>query len=313
MSFLCGAARTRLPWPLLGLLMLAAAACAGGAAGSTTTGSGATGANAPAAPTTTIVQPSAEPPEWLDLFADYPRYLQHKRRLAIATTNNGATEIEVTLIGLAADHFARLEPEAKTATIGPGTRTDLQVDFGEVVDCDATGPLTALVEIELVVGPDPAPRRFVIPIDPAPLDVIRHTECSQQVVRDAVDIGFDQDWVVDGTVLAARLVLGRNTGDEVVTVSSVRGTEIIGLHPVPPSLDPVAVIEPGTPGLAVPVELEVIRCDPHAVGQSTKTYEFKLWVAVGDREAQLMTIDPDGRLKAALQELITRCIRAGGP
>jgi len=309
---LCGAARTRLPLPCLGLLILAAAACAGGAAGSTASGPPATSTAAPEAATTTV-QPSAEPPDWLDLFADYPRYLQHKRRLAIATINNGDAPIEVIRIGLVAEHFDVLAPEEKSATIPVGSRTDLQVDFGAVFDCTVTTALSASVDIELVVPPDATVQHVTVSIDPAPLDVMRGTECRQQAVHDAVSIGFAPDWNVTATVLATEILLERSTGDESVTVEALRGTEIVTLRSVPHDREPVAVVEPGIPRLAIPVELEVIRCDPHAVGQATKPYEVKLWVAVGDREAQFMTIGPDDRLKAALQELIAMCIETGGP
>ena len=75
----------------------------------------------------------------------------------------------------------------------------------------------------------------------------------------------------------------------------------------------MAVLDTGQRSVRVPVEFQVIRCDPHAVGQSTRTYDFKLWVAVGDREAQLMILAPDPELKSRLQELITRCVDEGGP
>ncbi|MDQ3781614.1 MAG: hypothetical protein M3349_01580, partial [Actinomycetota bacterium] len=255
----------------------------------------------------------SEPPEWLDVFADYPRYLHHQRRLAIAATNNGGTAIEVTGIGLRAEHFTSLGSEPKSATIAPGSRTDLQVDFGAVFDCAVTAPLTAVVDIELLIPPQPVPQRFTIPIDPGPLDEMRDTECRKLAVTDAVGIGFAPQSTVTGMVLATGIVLDRNLGDEPVTVESLRGTEIVTLRSVPRDIEPVAVLDPGVPALPIPVELEVIRCDPHAVGQVTKPYEFKLWVAVGDADPQLMVLNPDDELKTALQELIAQCIDRGGP
>ena len=114
-------------------------------------------------------------------------------------------------------------------------------------------------------------------------------------------------------MLATELAIDRRAGDEVVTASSLRGTELISLRQAPETTDPVAVLDPGEPSVRVPVEFQVIRCDPHAVGQSTRTYDFKVWVAVGDREAQLMILAPDPELKSRLQELITRCVDEGGP
>ncbi|MEZ5342059.1 MAG: hypothetical protein R2706_11605 [Acidimicrobiales bacterium] len=64
------------------------------------------------------------------MFADYPRYLWHKRRLAIATTNNGDQPLTISRIVLRAEHFEPLDPEEKSTVIQPGTGTDVQVDFG---------------------------------------------------------------------------------------------------------------------------------------------------------------------------------------
>ena len=263
----------------------------------------------PAAPSTTA--PVTADDLAVELFADYPRYLWHKRRLAIATTNAGTDPIEVRLVGLVADHFDVLDPEAKTAVIPAGSRTDLQVDFGELIDCGGSTALSAAVEIAVARPPGSPPRHAVVPIDPAPLDAIRDEECAQLAVTDAVDIGFAEEWTVDGGVLATKLAIDRRAGDEVVTASSLRGTELISLRQAPETTDPVAVLDPGEPSVRVPVEFQVIRCDPHAVGQSTRTYDFKVWVAVGDREAQLMIIAPDPELKSRLQELITRCVDEG--
>jgi len=77
-------------------------------------------------------------PESVDVFADYPRYLWHKRRLAIATTNSGTQPITIAQIVLRSDHFEPLEPEPKNTVIQPGSRIDVQVDFGELTTCDDT-------------------------------------------------------------------------------------------------------------------------------------------------------------------------------
>ena len=146
----------------------------------------------PAAPSTTA--PVTADDLAVELFADYPRYLWHKRRLAIATTNAGTDPIEVRLVGLVADHFDVLAPEVKSALIPPGSRTDLQVDFGELIDCGGSTGLSAAVEIEVARPPGSPARHAVVPIDPAPLDAIRDEECAQLAVTDAVDIGFAEEW-----------------------------------------------------------------------------------------------------------------------
>jgi hypothetical protein len=293
-------------------LLLVLAGCATGEVG-TSSAPPAPTSTAPSTTATSTTAPGTAADLGIELFADYPRYLWHKRRLAIATTNAGAEPIEVRLVGLVADHFAVLAPEVKSALIPPGSRTDLQVDFGELVDCGGATALSAAVEIEVARPPGSPAQHAVVPIDPAPLDTIRDEECAQLVVTDAVDIRFAEESAVEGGVLATELIIDRRAGDEVVTASSLRGTELIGLQQAPQTTDPVAVLDPGEASVRVPVEFQVIRCDPHAVGQSTRTYDFKLWVAVGDREAQLMILAPNPELKSRLQQLIARCVEEGGP
>jgi hypothetical protein len=263
------------------------------------------------APTTTAADAVAiAPPIWLSQFADYPRYLWHKRRLAIATTNGGDEAIEVTSIVLRADHFLPLAAERKSSTIPPGTRVDLQVDFGELVDCTTATPLRASVDIAFRIGEEATPTLYTAAIDPAPLDDIRDTECDRLAVTDAVDIGFGDNWELDGETIAAEIVLDRITGDEVVHVDSLRGTEIFVMQPDPPTDEVDVTLDPGEASVAIPVELRVLRCDPHAVGQSTRTFEFKIWVAVGDRDTQLIVLDPDERLRGGLAEILTLCLEA---
>lgn len=258
------------------------------------------------------VDPVAEatPPTWLTQFADYPRYLWHLRRLAIATTNSGDAPIEVTSIALRADHFTHLDAEEKSSVIPPGARVDLQVDFGELVDCTATEPLDASVEIALRIGEDPIARAYTVAIDPEPLDDMRQTECRQQAVTDAVAIGFDDHWELVGDTISAGIVVDRVDGDEPIRVDSLRGTEIFVMQPVRSTEDLAVTLHPGEPTTVIPVQLRVLRCDPHAVGQSTRTFEFKTWVAVGDGDAQLIVLDPGTRLREGLAEILSVCLES---
>ncbi len=217
----------------------------------------------------------------------------------------------MSFVGLRADHFDVLDPEPKNSRLDPGTRIDFQVDFGELVSCDEPAPQTATAVIAYATETDPAPRQVEVPLDTAPLDEIRDRECGQRRVLDAVDIGFGGVTRTD-TSIAADVVLTRRSGDEPVTVHNLRGTEIFSmLPPLAPEAEPagpLAVLSPGETELRVPVTLEVLRCDPHAVGQSTRTYEFKLWISVGDTETQFMVLDPSPELRTELDTILGICL-----
>lgn len=276
------------------------------------------GSALPNAPETTAARPSSstaipgrsadEPPEWLSLSARYsPRHSLGKRRLDIVTTNSGATEIVVSRIALRAEHFHDLSPENKETLIGPGATVDIKTDFGEVVNCGIAESLEASVLIEVTVGSG-APGQYLVAVDPEPLDVIRASDCGAQIVRDTVGVSFEDVWTVDGMSVMTQLVLERNAGDETVTITALRGMILYGMHAVQPTGQPIAVLPPGIESLSVPVVMTLARCDTHAVSQAPDGYSFRVWVAVGDHDAQLVTVFPDSRLQEQLEDLVLTCL-----
>lgn len=277
------------------------------------------GSALPNAPETTAAPPSSsitipgqsadEPPGWLSLSARYsPRHSLGKRRLDIVTTNSGASEIVVSRIALRAEHFHELPPENKETLIRPGATVDIKTDFGEVVNCGIADSLEASVLIEVTVGS--ASSQYLVAVDPEPLDVIRASDCGAQIVRDTVGVSFEDVWTVDGMSVMTQLVLERNAGDETVTITALRGMILYGMHAVQPTGQPIAVLPPEVESLSVPVVMTLARCDTHAVSQAPDGYSFRVWVAVGDHDAQLVTVFPDNRLQEQLEDLVITCLEA---
>jgi hypothetical protein len=245
-------------------------------------------------------------PSDIEFFADYPRYLWHTRRLSIATTNLRSEPIEVTSIALRADHFEPLAAEAKTTTIPAGARVDVQVDFGELVDCEPVSPLTAHVAMDIGLGAG-APDPFLIEIDPAPLDEIRDRECAQRRVDENVTVAFSDDRTVAGSTMATSIEIDRNRGTEPVRIDSVKGSVIIAMRP-DLDTDPLAILDADSRHASIPLELFVTRCEPHAVSQSTLTFVLNAFITVGDApDPHKFALPIDPQLRAELQGMIDHC------
>jgi len=261
--------------------------------------------------TTTTVLAPADPPEWLHLSLRYsPRHSLGQRRLDVVTTNDAPTEIVVTGIALRTDHFEGLPLEVKTSLIGAGSTVAVKTDFGEVVDCAGEGPFSASVTIELIVGASDRVQRFDVPVDPEPLDVIRTSDCNSLILAEAADVAFGDDWTVDKASVDTELVVGRDRSTETLTIVSIRGMILFGIHPLTPSAEVVAVLGPDVDVVRIPIRLTLARCDVHAVSQAPDGYSFRVWVAVGEREPILTTVVADDRLQTQLESLVLECTAA---
>jgi hypothetical protein len=291
----------------------ALAGCADGTADDASTSpSGATAdANAPTAKSgTTLSAPSSTLPEvelpaGIDVFVEFPRYLQLQRRLEVAFDNQGDEEITVDAVALRSPLFAPVDLDEQGTRIESGRRRDLQIDLGPAV-CPAPG---ATADIEVVAEIDGTVQHGLLEVPVEPLQQISDAECGQALVLQQVEIGLAAASSDAGGVIQTALTLRRLDGDQPVELSSLRGSVLIELTAATPAV-PIATLPSGQDAVDVPVLMRVIRCDPHAVIESKKTFQLSVWLAVGDDEPQRLFITPEGELLDALQTLIDDCLQS---
>ncbi|WP_133867891.1 hypothetical protein [Ilumatobacter fluminis] len=241
----------------------------------------------------------------VEMFFDYPRYLWHVRRLSVATTNLGDEPITISSIAVRADHFEPLAAESKRTVIAPGQRVDVQVDFGALVACSSSDDLAAAVAVTFTKGDGP-PVEHLVRLDPAPLDEIRDRECAEQRVEDAASIAVSAQRSIDGPTMETSIEIVRRRGVPVIEVSSLSGSVILALVPVADS-EPLLRIDPDRTRADLPIRIEVTRCDPHVVSQSSRTFDLAVFVSVDDAEAHRYQLEIDPRLQSDLQSLIDAC------
>lgn len=255
------------------------------------------------APSTTL--PTIELPAGVEVFVEFPRYLHLQRRLEVAFDNQSDQEILVEAVGVRSPLFEPVALEEPSSDVEVGRRRDLQVGLGVAVCPPPDGP----TQVEVVAQIGAVRRHGVVEVPVEPLARISATECGRKLVLEHVEVGYADEHTVRDGVLETGLTLRRLQGDEPIAVTNVRGSVLIELAAQTAST-PVAVMAPDADTLDVPVRLRVIRCDPHAVIESKKTFQLATWIAVGDREAQHLVVSPEGELRAALQTLIDDCLRA---
>ena len=288
------------------LLVLAPSACGDD-------GPGAGGTTAPSTvapdPATTVdtapVLPALDLPDGVEVFVEFPRYLHLQRRLEVGFDNNaGAEELVIESVGLRASLFTPVALDEPDTRVEAGRRRDLQIGLGTAVCPAAAGP--AQVEVVAEIGGVRQHGLIDVPIEP--LQRISDAECGRELVLESVDVAFSDEFAVDDGVLTTAVTLARRAGDEPIEVTNVRGSVLLELVPAA-AATPLAAMAPDEREVEVPVQLRVIRCDPHAVTESKKTFQLAIWIAVGDRETQHLVISPEGALRDELQALIEECLR----
>ena len=245
-------------------------------------------------------------PDGVDVFVEFPRYLHAARRIEVGFDNTSSTAITVSELTLHSPLFDSVAAEGRTTEVEAGRRRDLPIGLGAVVCPAPPGP--TLVEMSVVI--DGRRHHGVVEVDAELLARIGAQECGAAYVREQVVIGYTPQFTVTDGVVDATIELTRSGGDEPIAVVAVRGSVLLELVATTPE-PPLAAIDPTGRGATLPVRIRVIRCDPHAVTESKKTFDLAIWVAVADGESHRIVVAPDGELRAALEQLIDECLRAG--
>lgn len=303
--------------------VVAASLVVGPAAGCGTD-SPATGSSDPA-PATTVAGPTADapapgetsdepaegggvlPPMHVVAGLGYPRDLLDRGRVNIRIDRPDAVALVLFDKQLVARHFA-LAPVEVRRTVVPtaGQVVAVQADFGEVDDCDDPRPVEAELVISYALGDDPTVRTGSIVLDDATtLDDIRLQVCTQRRVADDNEFELHVDEVT-GETMTARLVIRRRQGIDRLAVDAISGTVLFGADASVPAGSPERVLEADEVETTIALTFTVNRCDPHAVGETTRKYGLDVYVAVGDLAAQRIDV-PIATVVPQLDAMLDHC------
>lgn len=270
-------------------------------------GSGCGGSSDELGATTTAPRggPVASAPAWLTAIteAGYPRDLLQRGRVNVETTNASDEALRVTSRELLAEHFRSPGPEQRRSLIAPGATVDLQTAHGEVIDCVTETAVTAMAVLTYHTDSDPTERVVAVPIgDTAILEQVRERTCAGRALTDAFDVTFSPP-EIDGETFSTTLTLHRQAESATITLGRAFGTVLFGVERV--DAQP-SVIAPDDDHATVALHVDVNRCDPHAVAETTKKYGLQLQVGVGDADPVWTDVDIEP-LQQSLDLLLERC------
>ncbi|GAB7047116.1 hypothetical protein [Catenuloplanes indicus] len=225
---------------------------------------------------------------------------QVARTVKIQLSNRGDAPVQVVRAELRSPSFTGAGPiDTDTLVLTGDVRTDIRIGYGRGV---CTGPARTLTAepatAVLGVRNGDGVREVALPL-PHPSELLTsllRADCEQaEVARVATatltGLAERPDGALDATVR-----LTRTGGTEPVRMTEIRGSVLYTLTAAPGT----HTLAAGAATLDVPLTIDANRCDPHALGEVKKPYEFPVWLAVGDAPAVYTLIE----VPPAAQEIL---------
>jgi hypothetical protein len=228
-----------------------------------------------------------------------------ERGFGLGLRNVGDEPVMVRAVQLESPLFATVPQAAEEVLLMPGARGFvLPVPYGEA-RCEGEPDETFAV---IVVVDDGEELRLPAAEDySGAIGRLHGRECAAAAVRKRADLRFGDRWTRDGDSVSGELVLEQLQPGEPVTVDDAAGSVIFTIR-VDDDGPPILRVTDDEPLADVPVTISAERCDPHALGESKRTFIFLAWVAVGEAEPVAMDLEPMGPARAALEQVFTTCM-----
>ncbi|MEV4117183.1 hypothetical protein [Nonomuraea sp. NPDC049695] len=252
--------------------------------------------------------PSAKPPGGVSVSLAQWRSDEPVHAIEVAVRNTTDTPVYFADVQLVTPSFRTLPPQRIDSAIKKTERTDLRITYGPA-NCTPKGlpeVRPATVVAHLSTGSEP-PRKVVFDVphpDPLLARLLRD-ECSEFLIKEAVDIEFGPEWKESGKAMRGDLVLTRR-GEGAVTLNDMGGTTHFI---VTPGHRPLGVLAAGQQRIEVPIALTPGRCDPHAFAEAKKAFLFPVRASIdGGQERVVIVVPP----KPLQDRLITYALRTCG-
>jgi len=215
-------------------------------------------------------------------------------------TNNGATDLAVTGVGLDWSGYGGEFVRPKDSEIAPGQTLDFPVRLPRPECGDGAAEVVGLVDVG-----DVTLRSKVEESGVELLRRVRMLACQEQLVRESVDIEYAEEWTAEGAgrdaSVLGHLRLVREQGDEPILLTGVKGSVLFELALPGPSM-----LRQGVRSGEVPLRiLPGSRCDEHARSQATAPFAFRLMLRVG-RKPATVPLPPPRDVQVAANELLDR-------
>ena len=236
------------------------------------------------------------------------RFDEGTRQLRAAVTNTGHRTVHVDTAGIAWPGFAPSPAPVPDGDLGPGQTAGLVLEYGEP-RCDS--PSAGRPAMAVVV--DGAEQTVPLERDDARGLIRLHVRaCAQQRLERSVAVSLRmrlQPVTRAGEeYLPGAVVVRRRAGStDELSVLDLAGSVLLDLAPRDGrSVLPVRLAAEDDV-LRLPVLIgSVHRCDAHALGQSSQTFLFSIYVTLGGQPGQRVIAIPDKPTREALTGILDR-------
>ncbi|MCR6712255.1 MAG: hypothetical protein NVV57_05975 [Demequina sp.] len=270
-----------------------AVACAVLLAGCTGADAGASHSPNPAAASGRVTVP--------DAVVEFPRTLQAARMVEALVTTNGDAGALVTSARLDSPLFADSPARDGEIRLFPDWTNHVRMFLGTAVCPAPAGPSHAVLTMTV----DGRETTETLTVTDTALREINADECAQKAILDVAAPSFGVIETHTDAELLTSIVLtrGGSRPEEPVTLTSMTGNIVF----IVSLADEPRTLFTGQAGVQVPAVIKVGRCDPHVFADGKKNFVFPLYLAIGDDEPAYLEIQPYPDMKAALQNLMSKC------
>jgi predicted small lipoprotein YifL len=250
----------------------------------------------------------AQAPPGLRVTVEQSRDNENRGLVQVVVTNDGSAPVVVRRVQLRSAAYRPVPAAVFEEQVRPGSRTAFPVPLGEP-DCAADGTDGSTAVVGLRDGGSVREVLLPVPDDDPVLPRLHARACAVERVGRAADVTFSTGWVLDGDVVSGQLVVERRDGAAEVRVTDLQSSILFLLQP---TAGLPLVLGPQDRRAALPVEVRAVRCDPHALIESKRSYTFPVFVALGDDEPLQLPVTADeagiALMDAVLRE---RCAAEG--
>lgn len=240
---------------------------------------------------------AAGPPlEGISVALEQSRDNENRHLIQVVLTSTGAAPVAVERLQLRAPGFTDVAPTVRADVLRPGRRLAFPVAYG-AADCARSGSARVVVGHRTTDGLRET--TLPVPADDPLLPRLHRRECDLRRLARAVDIGFGSDWRRTGDTAVGRLVLRRRPAGGSVELRSVEGTVLFTLRTA--RRLPVRV---SAPQVELPVTVRPSRCDPHALIESKRSFDFPYVASLDGGRPLTLTARPDAAGVALLEQLL---------
>ena len=252
--------------------------------------------------------PAAPPPAKLHATAEQWRTDEVARNLAVALHNDGTVPLRVTRVQLVLPSFTGAGTVEKEALLPVGgLRVDVPVPYGTGTACDGPSPAAAPSQAIVDVAPEGGPVSRVTLDLPHPnerLDRLLRQDCLAARAARSVSLTFGPWTSTPDGALRGSLVVTRaaGAGPAAVTVAELGGNVLYTLKP-----DRLGDLAAGAPSVAFGLRADALDCDPHAVAEVKKPYEFPVRLVLGGEDVPTQVAVAEGDKLTLDTMLRARC------